>query len=150
MEATRHFTATTIIVHKQKALLLLHKSLGKWFPVGGHINRGELPQDAALREVREEAGLEVRLYDIDKPLEARDAKQLIRPMHMLLENINESLQHIDFIYYASSDSEKLAPQDGETANLKWFTSEEIMTLESAPENVKEYSVEAIKFLSNID
>lgn len=150
MEATRHFTATTIIIHKQKALLHLHKSLGKWFPVGGHINRGELPQDAALREIKEEAGLEVKLYNPDKPLRARDAKQLIRPMHMLLENINDSYQHIDFIYYATSDSEKLAPQDGETANLKWFAAEEIATLKGAPENVKEHSLEAIKLLSAIN
>ena len=44
MEITRHFTATTVIVHKNKVLLHLHKKLGIWIPVGGHIDRDELPE----------------------------------------------------------------------------------------------------------
>src|SRR4029078_1715628 len=36
---------------------------GAWEPVHGHIEPGEEPEDAAIREVREESGLEVeRLY----------------------------------------------------------------------------------------
>ena len=36
---------------------------GAWEPVHGHIEAGEEPQDAAVREVREESGLEVeQLY----------------------------------------------------------------------------------------
>lgn len=40
-------------------LLHLHKKLGKWLPVGGHIEQGELPDMAALREIKEESALEV-------------------------------------------------------------------------------------------
>ncbi|NMC51957.1 NUDIX domain-containing protein [Candidatus Kuenenbacteria bacterium] len=148
MEITRHFTATTIIVHKNKVLLHLHKKLGIWIPVGGHIDRDELPQEAALREIKEESGLEITMYNPDKQIKMGDAKQLFRPMHILLENINQFHQHIDFIYYASAKSNKINPQNGETTNLKWFTAKEIKTLGGAPKNTKALSLEAIKLLKN--
>ena len=150
MEITKHFTATTTIVHKNKALLHLHKKLGIWLPVGGHIDRDELPQVAALREIKEESGLDVTLYNPDKQIKMSDAKQLLRPMHILLEDINQFHQHIDFIYYATSESDTLRPQNGETTNLKWLTSEEIKNLKSIPENVKVLSLEAIDLLKTVN
>ena len=59
MEITRHFTATTFVVFKNKTLLHKHRSLDMWLPPGGHIDRDELPHIAAAREVLEETGLEV-------------------------------------------------------------------------------------------
>lgn len=146
MEITKHFTATTIIVHKQKVLLHLHKKLGIWIPVGGHIDRDELPENAALREIKEESGLDVKMYNPDKQIKMGNVKQLFRPMHILLEDINQFHQHIDFIYYASAKSDKVSPQNGETNNLKWFTADEVKELEGAPENVKALSLEAIEIL----
>jgi len=147
MEITRHFTATTIIIHKKKVLLHLHKKLGIWIPVGGHIDRDELPQEAALREIKEETGLDVKLYNPDKQIAMDNVKQLFRPMHILLEDINQFHQHIDFIYYATSESNILSPQNGETTNLTWFTADEIKSLEGAPKNVKVLSLETITLLN---
>lgn len=146
MEITRHFTATTIIVHKKKALLHLHEKLGIWIPVGGHIDRDELPQETALREIKEETGLEATLHNPDRQIAMGEVKQLFRPMYILLENINQFHQHIDFIYYATANTFAVHPQDGETNDLKWFTAEEVKTLEGAPENVKVLSCEAIDLL----
>jgi ADP-ribose pyrophosphatase YjhB (NUDIX family) len=143
---TRHFTATTFIVCKNKVLLHLHKSLNKWLPVGGHIDRDELPGDAARREVREESGLDVEFYKREKLFEMKDARELQRPMHLLLEDINPFHQHIDFIYFARSDSFDVNPQDGETRNLKWFSAEEVESLDDCPENVKVLAAEAISLL----
>ncbi len=148
MEITRHFTATTYIVHKARVLLHLHKKLGFWIPVGGHVDRDELPHDAALREAKEESGLDVVLYNPDKQIEMGDVKQLLRPMHLLLEDINAFHQHIDFIYYATSDSDVLNPQNGETTNLKWFTRDEIKNLENAPGNTRALSLEALDLLGD--
>lgn len=146
MEITRHFTATTIIIYKNKVLLHLHKKLAIWIPVGGHIDRDELPEDTALREIQEETGLDVKLYTPDKQPAMPNVRQLIRPVHILLEDINQFHQHIDFIYYAISETDELKPEDGETTNLKWFTDEEIKSLEGAPENVKVISLEALNLL----
>ena len=148
MEITRHFTATTFIVNEQHLLLHLHKKLGLWLPVGGHIDRDELPEQAARREIKEESGLEVNFFNPDQPITMNDAKQLIRPMHIILENINPFHQHIDFIYYATSLSNQVNPTSGETTNLKWLTATEIKALQNAPGNVTVLGLEALALLSN--
>lgn len=148
MEITKHFTATTYIVHDRKVLLHLHKKLNMWLAMGGHIDRDELPEIAALREIVEESGLNVSLYNPDKKIDIGDVRQLSRPMHILLEDVNQFHQHIDFIYYAKSDTDELKPQNGETTNLKWFTVDEIRALEGVPGNVKALSLEAIELLGD--
>ena len=77
-----------------------------------------------------------------------DVEQLVSPMHILLEGINQFHQHIDLIYYATSDTDELNPQAGETTNLKWFSPEELQTFDGAPKSVKVLSMEAIKLLGS--
>jgi ADP-ribose pyrophosphatase YjhB (NUDIX family) len=95
----RHFTVAVFVVWEGKVLLHFHRKLGMWLPPGGHIERDELPDDAAVREVFEETGVEVELVgerreDVDDPL------QLHRPAGVQLENIGPDHQHIDLIYFA--------------------------------------------------
>lgn len=141
----KHFTATTYVVYEKKVLLHFHKKLHMWLAIGGHIENNELPEEAALREIVEETGLAATLYDPDRQIGVNDVKQLIRPMHILLEDISGTHEHIDLIYYAKTESNVLNPQDGETTNIKWFTTDEIQNLD-APENVKMLSLEAIGLL----
>ncbi|OGI25131.1 MAG: hypothetical protein A3J76_02875 [Candidatus Moranbacteria bacterium RBG_13_45_13] len=128
MEITRHFTVTTTIVHKNKVLLHFHKSLKKWLPVGGHIDRDELPEEAALREAKEESGLEIKLYNPDEKVKLKNSRQLLRPSLITLHNINAFHQHIDFAYFATVKTTKLKPESGETKNLRWFSIGEIKRL----------------------
>ena len=52
--------ATVLIVDEQKRLLLLKRSDNFcWGPPGGGIEPGEMIEDAARREIREETGLEI-------------------------------------------------------------------------------------------
>lgn len=142
MEITRDFTASTAIVFGSRILLHKHKKLGIWIPVGGHIDRDELPEDAAVREAREESGLEIKLFHPDTELGVSDVRELARPFHILLEDIEPGHQHIDMIFYATSGTDKLAPEDGETGDLKWFTREELDRPE-IPENVREICKHAL-------
>ena len=149
-EITRHFTATTFVVCQDKVLLHLHKKLGIWLPAGGHIDRDELPEEAARREVREETGLDVDLYQPESPIDFGDdeAVELHRPVHLLLENINPFHQHIDFIYYARTDSFDLNPDSGETTNLRWFQQHELTDTDlPMPGNVKALALEALNILA---
>ena len=61
METTRHFTATVYLVHDGATALHHHPGLGIRLPPGGHVDRDELPHETALREAREETGLEPTL-----------------------------------------------------------------------------------------
>ena len=57
--------ATGVVFSHEGGILLvqraIHPSYGKWVFPGGYVDRGETPETAALREVREESGLRVRL-----------------------------------------------------------------------------------------
>jgi 8-oxo-dGTP pyrophosphatase MutT (NUDIX family) len=98
--AGRHFTVAVFVVSEGKVLLHHHRKLGMWLPPGGHIERDELPDDAAVREVLEETGLEVELLG-ERREDVNDPVQLRRPAGVQLENIGPGHQHIDLIYFAA-------------------------------------------------
>ena len=145
MEITRHFTSTVLIVYKDKVLLHQHKKFDSLLPVGGHLDRDELPEEAALREVMEETGLSVTLYNPDATL-FPDVQVLVKPVHVLLFNINEYHQHIDFTFYAKAKSDQVSPQQGESNMLGWYTRDKIRT-ETMPENVRIMALEALDLLA---
>jgi len=98
---TRDFTATTFVVRNDVLFLLWHNKIETWLPPGGHIHAGELPEQAAVREVREESGLEVRLIKAgDGGQTWGPVKVLHQPVCILLEDIEPGHQHIDLIYFA--------------------------------------------------
>lgn len=51
-----HITASGLVIRNNKALLILHPYINLWFQPGGHIDEGESPIEAAIREVYEETG----------------------------------------------------------------------------------------------
>ncbi len=144
MEITRHFTATVLIVHKNKVLLHKHKQRGILLPVGGHLDRDELPQDAAMREVKEETG-DITLYTTNQ-VAFKDARVLIQPIHMLLIDMNPYHQHIDFIFYARTAADTLEPSEGESRELYWLDETQIKTLEM-PEDVRSLALDALRTLA---
>jgi 8-oxo-dGTP pyrophosphatase MutT (NUDIX family) len=64
-QADAHFTASAVVVDAagERTCLVDHVKLGRRLQPGGHVEPDdESPAQAALREVREETGLEVRLH----------------------------------------------------------------------------------------
>jgi ADP-ribose pyrophosphatase YjhB (NUDIX family) len=126
---TRDFTATTFVVHEGYTLLLMHRKLGKWFPPGGHIEPHELPNHAAIREVREESELEVELLARSSMLGS--IQILPQPYCILLENISPTHQHIDLIYFARVCGGSLAHAEREARGARWYSWEELAADEIA-------------------
>ncbi|MGH2447110.1 MAG: NUDIX hydrolase [Chloroflexota bacterium] len=137
-ETTRHFTATTFVVYNGKVLLHRHPRQQIWLPPGGHIERDELPDEAALREVREETGLAVILSSAGQADElARDMGTAVvaQPAYILVEQINQHHQHIDFVYQAIPEN---APPEGEPpvhAGFQWFALDALPD-KDVPKNVR--------------
>jgi 8-oxo-dGTP diphosphatase len=56
----RAFSVSVFCRHGGEVLLVRHRRLGAWLPVGGEVEPGETPLEAARRELLEETGLEGR------------------------------------------------------------------------------------------
>jgi 8-oxo-dGTP pyrophosphatase MutT (NUDIX family) len=151
METTRHFVATVYVVNDGAVPLHRHDKLDMWLPPGGHIERDELPHEAATREVREELGLDVTLHAPVGNLESDTARSIPQPQQFLLEDINVAdgevgHQHVDFIYYGKADSRAIDPEPGEaaTSEWEWYTSAELRAnADRFPEDVVEVGQRAI-------
>ncbi|WP_276272153.1 NUDIX hydrolase [Haloarcula litorea] len=133
METTRHFVATVYVVSDGAVALHEHDKLGMWLPAGGHVDRDELPHEAALRETREELGLDVDLVAPRERVESETVRSIPQPQHFLLEDINVhengdvGHQHVDFVFYGASDSREIDPGPGEqpAGDWTWFTPAEL-------------------------
>ena len=108
-----HLTVTGFVVHGDKTLLLWHRRLRTWMPPGGHVEPGEDPQEALLREIREETGLEASIVSSHRPLPFDYPAQVPPPYTILVEDSAEPggpHQHIDLIYFCRSlDGEAVRP-----------------------------------------
>ena len=120
------FTVEEFIVYNNKALLRKHDKYGIWLGVGGHIELNEDPNQAAVREVKEEVGLDVQLYDNSANLEGDYDGELIPPQFMNRHRINDSHEHIALIYFAKTKSDKLVLSETEKSDgCKWFNLNEL-------------------------
>ena len=129
----RHFTVTGFVVHEDRTLLLWHPLLRMWVPPGGHIEAGEEPSEALLREIREETGVEASILSAEKPLGLAYPRQLPAPYTILLENSPETPphQHIDLIYFCRPAGQPEAlRQDGRF--LTWVDKGQLERGEAIP------------------
>ena len=144
----KHFVASGYVVRDGKTLLLYHKKLRMWLPPGGHIDEGELPEEAVLREIREETGLEVDILSpkaAPEPVEA-GVSYLHVPNHIQLEDIPGHPQHIDLIYFCRARDGEPRRRPDEHDALRWHSHEEL----SAPhvrDEVRRTAQRAIRWVS---
>ena len=94
------FTVAIFVVHEDKVLLIHHRKLDKWLPLGGHIELDEDPEQAAWREAKEESGLDVELLGERPPTTGPGTRALIAPRFLDIHRINETHEHIGLIYWA--------------------------------------------------
>ena len=121
-----------------------HKKLKRWLPPGGVIESHERPDEAALREVKEEVGLDVKLIGFQAP-SLPDVELIHAPIHIQIEHNPHGDDNIDFIYYAEpcSSDQTILLNEQEITKCLWFTHEDVLS--EIPE--KEVQANALRALS---
>ena len=110
-----HNEIGVFIINDNKQVLLQKRSANKrfnpnkWALCAGHVDAYESLEDAALREMKEEVGLEVDKEDL-KPFAEREI------------TIRESNSHITYFYYVKSNKKEsdFVIQEEELSEVKWF------------------------------
>jgi 8-oxo-dGTP pyrophosphatase MutT (NUDIX family) len=139
------FTVAIFVVHAGKVLVIHHRALNHWLPLGGHIELDEDPEQAALREAREESGLEVELVGERPPTTGPGTRALIAPRFLDIHRIHATHEHIGMIYWARPKAGNLALAPAEHHDIRWCSVTELDALQPPMSDaVKWYCRKAIE------
>src|SRR5205809_7967737 len=142
------FTVAIFVVHDGKVLLVHHRNLDKWLPLGGHIELDEDPEQAALREAKEESGLDVELIGERPPTTEPGTRALVAPRFLDIHRISDTHEHIGMIYWARPRNGSMTLAAEEHHSICWRSAEELDVLVPLMSNaVKWYCRKALEELS---
>nr|AIA18173.1 NUDIX domain protein [uncultured bacterium] len=113
------FTVAIFVVSDRKVLLVHHRNLKKWLPLGGHIELDEDPETAAVREAKEESGFDVDLLGERPPTTGLGTRALIAPRFLDIHRITDSHEHIGMIYWARPKAGSLTLAESEHHDIRW-------------------------------
>ncbi len=138
------FTVAVFIVRGREVLLVHHRRLGRWLPVGGHIELDEDPEAAALREAQEESGYEIELLGERPPTTEPGTRALIAPRFLDIHRITTTHEHIGMIYWARPRGGQLSLAAEEHHDIRWVPLEALDQLDPPLSHaVKWYARQAI-------
>jgi 8-oxo-dGTP pyrophosphatase MutT (NUDIX family) len=110
-----------VILDDRERVLILKRSPGphwmpeKWALVGGHVEEGESPRDAALREAKEETNLELR--QVQELVQRQDV--MIYYSNIYDGEVKIDFEHTDWVWasYDELDNYDITPKLKETVKL---------------------------------
>jgi 8-oxo-dGTP pyrophosphatase MutT (NUDIX family) len=104
-----HVTGSAVVVGPRGVILVKHRRLHRWMQPGGHIEPGETPEEAAVRECTEETGLAVA-HPSDGPV----------LIHVDVHEASKGHTHLDVRYLVLAPDEDPDPPEGESQEIRWF------------------------------
>ncbi len=129
MEAKQHTIVVALITNEKNEILLARRNEpslphahNKWEFIGGGINFAESPEAAIIREVKEEASVDVEVI------------RLLPKVLSHIWNLEKGQQQILLLHYECKIiGGTLSPGlDEEISELKYFSLEEIKNLDTLP------------------
>ncbi|MBI3869197.1 MAG: NUDIX domain-containing protein [Verrucomicrobia bacterium] len=123
------FTVAIFLIDQGRVLLVLHKRLKKWLPLGGHIELDEDPETAALREAKEESGYDIELSGERPPTTEPGTRALIAPRFLDIHRIHETHEHIGMIYWARPTAGALRRAESEHDDIRWCSDVDLDSLQ---------------------
>jgi 8-oxo-dGTP pyrophosphatase MutT (NUDIX family) len=113
--ARRTFSVGIFARHAGRVLLIRHRRLGTWLPVGGEIEPGESPLDAARRELLEETGL-VGVFPLTAGVDGSPAGLIGYEEHPA----GSKGVHLNFCFVADVPTDVVVPND-EFDDHRWVS-----------------------------
>jgi 8-oxo-dGTP pyrophosphatase MutT (NUDIX family) len=106
---------------KPELLLIKHKKLGLWLPVGGHMEGSEIPEEAMIREAREEVGLDIiLLMDSSRHQTINELKKCASPFYSNIHNVGDHNHYCQF-YICEAGDQIVRINKREISDSAWFS-----------------------------
>ncbi|MBG0818657.1 NUDIX hydrolase [Planomonospora sp. ID82291] len=142
----RHFTASAVVLDGDRVLLLDSAKGPGWIYPGGHLEPGEDPAQAVVREVREEAGLEIEL--LAEQRFAHPAVGVIPTPFAILDVAVQDARigphrHLDAVYAARPRSGEVV-LNAEARGYRWVPLDDVADL-PMPEELPDLIAAAARY-----
>lgn len=138
MTERRAFSVAVYARRGTQVLVIEHRRLKTWLPIGGELEAGETPLEAAKRELREETGIDGAFRPLVGALDGVPAGLIGYEEHQA----GSKGMHMNFVFVAQVAAGVDVTPNEEFGAWRWLHRAELDRLES-PLNVRQFGYLAL-------
>jgi 8-oxo-dGTP diphosphatase len=134
----RAFSVAVYARRNDRVLVIEHRRLATWLPIGGELELGETPLEAARRELREETGIDGEFHALVDALDGVPTGLIGYEEHQA----GSKGLHMNFVFVCNVPSGSIVRPNDEFDAFRWVTRDELAALDS-PLNVRQFGYVAL-------
>ena len=134
----RAFSVAVYARRADRVLVIEHRRLKTWLPIGGELEAGETPLEAAVRELREETGMAGTFHTLAGALDGVPPGLIGYEEHVA----GSKGLHMNFVFVCEIAAGLDVTPNEEFGQFRWVNRAELDALES-PLNVRQFGYLAL-------